>query len=604
MCGIFGFQLNRPLTPDDIAVADRALDMISHRGPDGRGIWHDTPNGVLLGHVRLAVVDLTEASAQPMIGQGAALTYNGEVYNYPELRKELEARGETFTSNGDTEVVLKAWQNWGPDAMARFDGMFAFAITTDRRLHLVTDFFGEKPLFWAATSDGVFFCSEAHVLIKLLDLDFAPTAEETAAFLSLGFIPAPKTGFRQLHSLPAGSHAAFEDGRCLFSRTYWQPPRTFQGRGSVPEPTERNLDEISDLLLTSLRRRLRADVPVGLFLSGGVDSSLLAALTAKELHRDVNAYTVSFPDGIDEAEQAASTAAHFGIRHKRIYTHDKLAWGNMPELMRGLFGTPNDTTTAISVWQMSAVAKQHLTVALSGIGADELFYGYGRHSFFYRRRAFFALAPLLSRPAELIRGLFADGSRWHRMAALAHGNRPWKYVAVKNQPAGSWLAKLPAAAAVADSLCDVGRGRLFEMSRACDIQHALPGSYLSAVDRGSMRASVEVRAPYLFRDLLDYVAGMDQRSFVAFGPKEILWRILDRYIDRSAMETRKQGFTLPSSRYFSTRSNRLPAISGIPSASAQFAWDRREALGYTKIAIRLAFLAQFHGHPVEIASET
>src|SRR3972149_1961725 len=206
MCGIFGFSLNRPVRESDLALGRRGAEMLRHRGPDGSGEWADAARGLYLGHRRLAVIDTSAANAQPMTSGALTVSFNGEIYNFKELRDELAGRGRAFATAGDTEVLLKAWQEWGAGAIDRFDGMFAIALADGARLHLVTDPFGEKPLFCATLPEGVYFASEPHALPRPLGLDFAPGQDEIAAFMCLGFIPAPGTGIKGLIALPPATH--------------------------------------------------------------------------------------------------------------------------------------------------------------------------------------------------------------------------------------------------------------------------------------------------------------------------------------------------------------------------------------------------------------
>ena len=358
MCGIFGFALNRPLTPADIERGRRGTRMLVHRGPDGDGEWSAADLGVYLGHRRLAIIDLSPENAQPMAAGNNVLTYNGEIYNFEELRVELEDRGERFATSGDTEVLLKAWTVWGETALDRFDGMFAFGLFDGQHLHLVTDPFGEKPLYWAEDDEGVYFASESQVLVDLLNLRFAPTVDETASFISLGFMPIPDTGFERLHVVPPATHLIVGASGPRSCRRYWRPPPASPGRGRVEPLTTAELDRLNETLFVSLRRRVRADVPVGLFLSGGTDSVLTAAIVTKDLGLDLQAFTVSYPDGQDESQAAARIADFLGLPHRLIDSREDDSWREASSVVANLLGVPSDNLTAMSVQQMSARARR------------------------------------------------------------------------------------------------------------------------------------------------------------------------------------------------------------------------------------------------------
>ncbi|MHA1113908.1 MAG: asparagine synthetase B family protein, partial [Alphaproteobacteria bacterium] len=301
-----------------MALGQRGTAMLAHRGPDGEGAWRDDAAGLYLGHRRLAIIDLSPAAAQPMARHGGVIAYNGEIYNHPALRRELETDGAAFDSRSDTEVVLAAWSRWGPAALDRFDGMFAFALWRDGVLHLVTDPFGEKPLYWAETPDGIYFASEPAPLVECLGLVFQPTELEIAGFMALGFVPPPATGFPGLHVLPPASHLRMAAGQVETERRYWVPPSPMPRRGAIEPVGAEDLERIRGALVESLAGRVLSDVPLGLFLSAGIDSSLVAALARRDLGLDLQALTVAFPDGADESAGAAEIARILNLSHRIV----------------------------------------------------------------------------------------------------------------------------------------------------------------------------------------------------------------------------------------------------------------------------------------------
>ncbi|MGF1610068.1 MAG: asparagine synthase (glutamine-hydrolyzing) [Kiloniellales bacterium] len=590
MCGIFGIALSRPLSTADVAVGRAGRDALAHRGPDGAGEWSLPERGLFFGHRRLAIIDLSDRAAQPMARGPLVLCYNGEIYNYRELSDELAATGAIFRTESDSEVLLAAWERWGPAALDRLDGMFAFALFDGEQLHVATDPFGEKPLYWAEAPEGVYFASEPGPLIEALGLRFQPSREELETFLALGFLPAPATGFPRLHQLPAASHAELTPEGLRNLRRYWTPPPAVPQRGPLQPLGEGDLDAVHDGLLASLRRRLRADVPLGLFLSAGVDSSLIAALVVKDLGVDLTAQTVSFPDGADEADTASRIAQHLGLRHRVIDSREARDWRRAPESMVELFGVPNDNTSAMSVRQMSSLARGEIKVALSGLGGDELFYGYNRYRFLWEHRTAYRL------PGSLLDGLAPFRGVVRRLpqvgAALdtLAGPRAWRFLSIKNGSRGDIVRRLPRAVeGLADRFPEDGRDLVFQ-ARDFDVMESLPAGYIPAVDRGSMRVGLEVRTPFLCRALAELLAGFDARALVGFGQKSVLRRLLARYLPNEFVERPKQGFAFPAGRYLGTRPAQVPRSPGVDHALAAAVWARRSEPGYQALAMRLCLL--------------
>ncbi len=593
MCGIFGFVLNRPLDPDDVAFGRRGTEMLRHRGPDDGGEWVNEQNGVYLGHRRLAIIDPTPASNQPMIHDRFVLTYNGEIYNFEDIRQTLEALGYRFETVGDTEVLLKSWAEWGENALDRFDGMFAFAMFDGGQLHLVTDPFGEKPMYWVRTVDGVYFASEAQVLIELLDLAFSPMDRDIAAIMALGFIPAPATGFAGLEAVPPATHLRLTAKGPVSVRRYWTPPYAQPHRGRLRPLSSQQLDRIQEALLVSLKRRVRADVPVGLFLSSGVDSSLVAVMVAKDLKRDLGAFTVSFPDGADESEAARRIASYLRLSHQLVDSREVEGWRDAPKTLAALHGVPNDNLTALPVYQMASLARRYMTVAVAGLGGDDLFYGYGKYAFLYRWRHAYRLPAKLLTASSGLAALLRPIRSWRLASQLLRGNRGWRFVSIKNNGLGPLFDGLPGHLDWENGRFRPERRELVYQVRDFDMRVTLPSSYIPAIDRGSMRASLEVRTPFLSRELVETVAQMDQRAFLAFGQKEVLRQILYRYIPKDYISRIKRGFVFPTHRYLATRSDVTPRVEGVPSHIAETIWKYRRDERYGGLAIRLSVLECF-----------
>ncbi|WP_341913895.1 asparagine synthase (glutamine-hydrolyzing) [Ferrovibrio terrae] len=590
MCGIFGMYLNRPLTPEDVARGERGTGMLAHRGPDGAGYWQDADAGIFFGHRRLAIIDPTAASDQPMRRQAVTICYNGELYNYVEIREALRQQGRVFDTSGDTEVLLQAYLAWGKAAFRRFDGMFALALWDGGSLTLACDPFGEKPLYWLQREEGIYFASEAQVLINLFRLDFDAAPETLTTFLVLGYLPGANTGYPGLKALSPASLAVFRRGQAPVIEKYWTPPEAHIGSGEPAILTEAELDRIHDVLTESTRRRLRSDVPLGLFLSAGVDSTLVAAMIAKDCGQAVTAFTVAFPDGADETGAAGAIARHFGLPHVVVDSHADESWRDAPGELSRLYGVPNDNFTAWSVRLMSRLARQHMTVALSGLGGDEIFFGYNKYMFLWRRQHAFALPSWLTVLCLTASRLPGMPSGLRNALGYLQGSEFDRFSLVKNPGLIGMLAELTANMPDRAALLTADAAPLFLKARNFDLQYGLPGSYIPAIDRGSMRASLEVRTPFLSTAVLETVSSLDPRSLIAFGQKSVLRRLLARYLPPEMVDRPKQGFVFPLDRYLRSAPDRLLVIPHLPSARVAEIWCRRRENAYAPLAFRLKIL--------------
>ncbi|MBX2833828.1 MAG: asparagine synthase (glutamine-hydrolyzing) [Micavibrio sp.] len=536
MCGIVGCQLNRTLSSEDIARMGELRDGLTHRGPDDEGEYIDRVNGLYLGHRRLSILDLDSRSAQPMELDGDVICYNGEIYNYRELRAEL---GGDFFTESDTEVLLRAWQKWGVLALDKLDGMYGFALRDKNGLHLATDIFGEKPIYLLTRPEGFYFASEAQVLINSFKLKFDNSDTQRDEFISLGFLRAPATGYKNLEYIPPAMHINISSDGTLKRNHYWRPDTPHIGSGKVLDFDENVIDTLRDILCESLERRLRADVPIGLFLSSGVDSTLLAALGKRELGQDLKTYTVSFPDGNDESVNAKNIAKALDLEHLVINSQSGNLWQDAPENITDFYGVPIDNTTVFAIYQMCEAVKKHLTVALSGLGGDELFYGYNKYESLYQNRFHYRHSGIME---PMFKGLAVLPIPKIKTAKdLLQGDKSQQFLRLKND--GSYTSRI--------LKLDLARNiDMVHSVRMFDVHKTMPYNLIPSVDRGSMRAGIEVRSPFLSKKLLEFTLQLDQRALIHFGKKEMLRRLLGRYIDLDLLNQSKQGFVFPLSRYF------------------------------------------------------
>jgi asparagine synthase (glutamine-hydrolysing) len=607
MCGVFALFLRRPLTESDLSLGRAGTLALRHRGPDHGGEWFDREKGVYLGHRRLSIIDLHPASNQPMARDGLVLSYNGEIYNYRSLREDLIARGSAFASKGDTEVLLRGWQRDGGKYLSSIDGMFAFALWDGQGGWLATDRFGEKQLFVAETPDGVYVSSELTPLVELLKPPSDMSVDTVIPFMALGYIPAPATAYPSIKRLKPASIIRVVGGQIVTRETYWRPSVPGMGKGPVEPLSEGDLDQLAEELTVSIQGRLETDVPTCLFLSGGVDSALIAAIAARELRRELPCVTVSFPQGKihDEGPFAKAIADHLKLPHRIVESHDDPRDVNAAALF-DLFGQPNENVTTMSAYQMAAAARgDGFRVGLMGMGGDELFYGYQKHDFFYRNRWLFgvpetvrlALAALM-KPLAPYHGKFRT---YRNVFGVANHER---YLAVKNLPAIAALQALPGFTQWAKVYFHNEDIALERTVPYFDIQDTMVNSQLPASDLGGMRAGHEIRTPYLNYRLQELVAGMDMRAFLAFGQKSVLRRLLKRYLPDELVDQPKRGFKFPVDRFLRQFGNDSPIVSALPGAATAEAWRHRDETGWQRLALRVALLSSFEAWQPTSGQET
>ncbi len=559
MCGIVGMASRAPAR--DPGLLTRMRDTMGHRGPDDAGVWWSADDRVGLGHRRLAVIDLTPTGHQPMEDCTASvcITFNGEIYNYRELRRELEEAAGPFRGSSDTEVILHAYLRWGDDCLARLRGMFAFALWDGqrRRLLLARDRCGEKPLyFWLDGRGGIQFASELKALManpavpRVLDLD------SLEHYLAYAFVPSSRCILRGLRKLPPAHALSWSlDTGTIAHWCYWQPE-------IVSPPATESIDELAGelerLLAASVRDQLVADVPVGVLLSGGLDSSLITAVAADQTSR-VRTFTVAFPGHgrFDESGHAAFVAAHFGADH-HVLEAGEISPDLLPRLARQ-FDEPMGDSSMLPTFLLSTLVRQHATVALGGDGGDELFGGYRYYSWIPRLERWRARAP-----ASLRRALAGFGR------ALPVGTPGRNHLIGFDDGAGRALAQVDLyfdAATRAELLGPLGRRRplagespeaakaaagppqLSALRRAMvgDFRRYLPDDVLVKVDRASMLASLEVRAPFLDPPVVAFALGAVPDAALAQHSRRkiLLQRLAARLLPRGFDVTRKQGFSVP-----------------------------------------------------------
>jgi asparagine synthase (glutamine-hydrolysing) len=544
MCGIAGWVTTQ-LAPHDMVATrrteiERILDFQHHRGPDGRGTWVSSCRRAVLGHNRLAIVELTDAGAQPMsdADNDWAITYNGELYNYRELRALLQKKfGVRFRGNSDTEVFLYGVKHLGIDEFLRHaEGMFAAALFSSKTgtTYLVRDRAGEKPLYYKQSAKGIHFASELKPLAKGLLEDKPPVDRDALyLYLLLRYVPAPFAMYEGYSKVRQGHYLVMQPGmpvrECAFFS--WDP------HASEVPPNQKNFAEVvrvtERMLVQSLEQRLMSDVPLGFFLSGGVDSSLTAALVRKHFGKDINTYTIGFEgDPESEHEVSAQTATKIGSRHAtRMFKPNEL--GDVSQrVIRGM-DEPNGDRSCIPTYLLCEHARTEVTVALGGDGGDELFGGYARYPDLDKRIG----ENLYPRACDGLMVYFADALPVFGPSAAAAimGEVPLR--------AQQWLQSL---AVPLYSPCRP------EMDiRYVDFNSYLSGGVLPKVDRMSMQVSLEVRTPFFSKELLS-IASRLPREFLYQGNrmKPILRQICKELGLEHVAGMGKKGFGMPAQFLF------------------------------------------------------
>ena len=585
MCGLAGiFHLETP-KPVDPARVERMCDAIAHRGPDGFGVW--TAPGVALGHRRLSIIDIA-GSPQPMASTDgrAMLVFNGEIYNYRELRAELAAGGAVFHTDGDSEVILAAYQRWGVECLPRLHGMFAFAIydLAAHTLLLARDRLGVKPMFTAQLPDGsMVFASELKALVAhpLLRREIDPLAVED--YLAWGYVPDHRSILKGVEKLPAGHYRLLKRGQPAPAPVQWWDVSFAERRRGSAKDMEA---ELVHLMRDAVTSRMVADVPLGAFLSGGVDSSSVVALMAEASNSPVKTCSIGFDvAALDESDYAAQVAKLFHTDHRaRTVSPDDF---EAVDHLAGMFDEPFADASALPTWRVCQLARETVTVALSGDGADEAFAGYRRHVFQHGEDRVRGMLP-----GALRAGVFGALGRIYPKADWAP--RPLRAKTTLLSLAGSSEEAYASAVSVTGPLLREGlyspeflrlRGDYraeqpflevmrkaparsgLDRAQYADLKFWLPGDILTKVDRASMAVSLEAREPLLDHRLIEFAATLPEASRVHKGQgKWLLKQSMRRYLPDNILFRPKQGFVTPIAQWF--RGPLASAARGIASSAA------------------------------------
>jgi asparagine synthase (glutamine-hydrolysing) len=581
MCGITGFIDTTRSTPTDVLVntVTRMSDQIRHRGPDDSGIWSDAEVGVALGFRRLAILDLSPTGHQPMLSADGrfVIIFNGEIYNYATLRDDLFALGHRFLGTSDTEIMLAAIQQWGLNAaVQRFNGMFAFALWDKhaQTLSLVRDRLGIKPMYYGWSGKSLLFGSELKALRAYPGFDGQVNRDALTLLLRSSYIPAPYTIYRGIFKLPPACILTTHLDQAIASAqpvAYWSAQDAM--RNGLANPFQGDENEAIETLETNLTRsiglRMIADVPLGAFLSGGIDSSTIVALMQKQSSHPVRTFTIGFNEsGFDEAGYAKAIARHLGTSHTELYVSPAEARAVIPRLA-SLYDEPFADPSQIPTFLVSELARQHVTVSLSGDGGDELFGGYNRYLWVERIwRRTNSIPPSLRKAIAQGLGLLQPQA-WARMNRLTSLNLP--NPADKAQKlAGVLTAASPDAiyndlvshwknpnnividgqeppTAFSDRANWAEAASITERMMALDQITYLSDDVLAKVDRASMGTSLEVRAPFIDdHETVEFAWRLPLNMKIRNGQgKWILRQILGRHVPQEMFDRPKMGFGVP-----------------------------------------------------------
>jgi asparagine synthase (glutamine-hydrolysing) len=563
MCGIAGALALRDGARVDRERLCRMAGLMSHRGPDGEGFWADPQGRAALAHRRLSIIDI-EGGRQPMCSDDGriALVFNGEIYNYRELRLALQGQGVRFHTVSDTEVLLRLYERCGSEAVHHLRGMFAFAVWDGTRdeLVLARDRVGKKPLFYAMDEESCYFASTLGALRDTDPRTRRVSLSALDAFLTLGYVPAPQSIWEGINKLPAGTMLRVSSSGSRSLR-YWaleHALKPFAGR------FDEAVDQLEDLLTTSITLRLRSDVPLGLFLSGGIDSSLVTAIAARHCRGDVLTFSLGFAESaFDESGYADRIAQHLGTRHRTFNGRPEML-DVLPALVRH-FGEPFGDDAALAVWMLARETCKYVTVVLTGDGGDEGFGGYDSYRTARRLKRLRSVVPMTAlRFGTAVRSQRPWAKRIQRALRTLALDEPERFAAlrmfvgtdeVQSLYAGDLLReRRDSGNAVRACLAQLylsGNGSAMRRMRLVDLSTSNADCLMPKVDVATMAHGLEARSPLLDQEVLEFALGLpDQWLVDRNGGKPLLKALLRRFVPAELFQRPKHGFSVPLQVWF------------------------------------------------------
>jgi asparagine synthase (glutamine-hydrolysing) len=560
MCGIVGVW-NLDGAPVDAREVQRMRDVLTHRGPDDAGLFVEGP--VALGHRRLSIIDLSESAKMPMGSPDGRIqaVFNGEVYNFQKLREELRSKGHRFSSEGDSEVTLRAYEEWGASCFERFNGMFAIAIWdgTRGRMVLARDPAGQKPLYFAyRPRRWLLLASTLAPLVSYAGAQLGIDAEVVKDYVRFGFPPGGRAMLEHVHTVPPGSVAIIEEG-CEPSVHRYFDLVAHAEQAKTRQGDERALvEEFRDVMRSAVQSRLVSDVPLGAFLSGGVDSSLIVALMAEREPQAVKTYTIGFDEpAFDESEHARKIAEHLGVQNIVEVLRGRDVLDQLGDIVR-YFDEPMADYSVLPTLAVSKLARREVTVALTGDGADEEFGGYKYYLAQRWMDPYTRLIPRSVRAMAARASPFVPSAGARRMlerSSAADAALLFGLGGFYRGPTAAAVSRLlgetdSAPERVAAFLRKHPLGSTVEAGMLYDATHTLPGAWLYKVDRASMAVSLEARSPFLDRRVLEFAFSLPLHMRLRGRHKKYIVRqLLGEYLPVELIERPKQGFTAPVARW-------------------------------------------------------
>jgi len=584
MCGIAGFWKNSADQNSDwlSETASTMAKTLIHRGPDDSGTWVNPEVGIALGHRRLSIIDISNAGHQPMVSAGGryVITYNGEVYNFHELRQQLEELEHRFKGHSDTEVMLAAFVQWGvEESVKKFNGMFALAVwdCRDRLLWLARDRIGEKPLYYGVQNGTLFFASELKAIRAHPQFEPKIDRNALASYLRFSYVPTPYSIYEGIWKLLPGHLICFKSPAVLSkSQPYWSLDNVMKhgSQNSFSGSENDAADELEKRLQKTVRSRMVSDVPLGAFLSGGIDSSTIVALMQSQSDRPVNTFTIGFHEQeFNEAVYAKKVVEYLGTNHTELYISPQETMDVIPKLP-DMYDEPFADSSQIPTHLISALARKHVTVALSGDGGDELFVGYNRYLHAQKRWRLIESIPIKFRKiiSELIMSIpinvfektykgfefFVQGKpripqfseklqKAAQTISVSDQNQLFKrLVSIIYMPERYLCSGTEYTSIIDDWSLRKGNSEFVSTMQKLDLLTYLPDDLLLKVDRASMAVSLETRVPFLDHDIVEFVMNLPLEFKLKDDQgKYLLRKILYKYVPKEIMERPKMGFTVP-----------------------------------------------------------
>jgi len=561
MCGISGlFSKSIPKADRNAIIASMNNDLV-HRGPDSSGIYSDS--SITLGHRRLSIIDLNTGH-QPMSYGSYHIIFNGEIYNYRKIREELKPLGHQFITNSDTEVILHAFAQWGPDSVKHLAGMFAFALwdSTKECLYLFRDRIGIKPLYYCCFNKGLVFSSEISPLFHVKEVSRDANKEALVNFFMFGYSIGPETAFKNIHELPPAHWAKF-DGKSEPAITpYWSPTEVSPFKGTFEDACI----SLDNLLNNVVKEHLISDVPVSTFLSGGIDSSSITALSEINYSGNLEAFTVSFPDvDYDECHWAKIAANHIKVKHSLISMNQQpLRMEDIEGIIKHV-GQPFADSSCLPTYFVCKAASEKYKVVLSGDGADELFFGYDTFDW-YSKIMFLKNIPLFIRKlCATLFELIPDSKFANERLRQAEKALRYSYLAEDeaiiylnaildpSQLEELFIGKFKGPKSK-EFLCLVAENRNSNPLRTMIkflLGQSLPQDMLRKVDRMSMRTSLEVRVPFLDHRVVEFAYSLPEDFLIRNGVRKYILRsVMSKYLPEEVFTHKKQGFAIPLHYYY------------------------------------------------------